>query len=100
MKDVIILPADPGRAEQLSVFVRTVGMIEVRDGRHICLFFVDGAFQGRGIGRRLFEAALAQRESTSGYMEVHASPFSVPVYTALGFRKTAGIKYVPMRMEL
>lgn len=152
MKDVKILPADPGRAEQLSAFIqtvfdtyvgcdysekgnavfsdfigpesirkrlkdgnlvltaelgeRTVGMIEVRDEFHICLFFVDGAYQGKGIGRRLFEAALAQLEGTAAYMEVNASPFSVPIYAALGFRKTAGlqeadgIKFVPMRMPI
>jgi GNAT superfamily N-acetyltransferase len=36
-----------------------VGVIAVRGGSHVSLMFVDPSVQGRGIGRRLFEAALA-----------------------------------------
>ena len=36
---------------------RLVGVLATRSGgAHIALFFVDGAYQGQGIGRQLFEA--------------------------------------------
>jgi len=76
-----------------------------RDGHHVTLFFVLPAFQGRGIGRRLFDSAVERvRRTTSGAtkLEVHSSPVAVPVYQALGFSVTGpetvgdGIRYIPM----
>jgi len=80
-----------------------VGMIATRmDGAHITLFFVEEAYQRRGIGRMLFTLVLAKLESET--MTVNASPFAVDIYKRLGFEPvmaeqcTRGIRYTPMRM--
>lgn len=84
---------------------RIVGFIELRDGVHICVFFVAKEYQGKGIGRRLLEEMLNRTEGMADYMEVNSSPYAVPIYKAMGFRATDsqkeadGIKFVPMRME-
>jgi len=88
---------------------RVVGMCAIRDGNHITLFFVLTEFQGRGIGRRLFDATLERvRRNRPGVsrLAVHSSPVAVPVYQALGFSITGaeeledGIRYVPMERPL
>jgi predicted N-acetyltransferase YhbS len=88
---------------------RMVGMCAFRDGHHVTLFFVLPEFQGRGIGRRLFDSAVERvRRNVSGAtkLEVHSSPVAVSVYQALGFSVTApekvddGIRYIPMERLL
>jgi ribosomal protein S18 acetylase RimI-like enzyme len=88
---------------------RMVGMCAFRDGHHVTLFFVLPEFQGRGIGRRLFDAAVERVHAnapTATKLEVHSSPIAVPVYQALGFRITSpekvenGIRYIPMECAL
>lgn len=88
---------------------RIVGVIEVRDENHICLFFVDGDSQNRGIGRTLLEQALAMcRENSPAIstVSVNSSPNSVAVYERLGFVPTGpeqtknGITSVPMTLTL
>lgn len=81
-----------------------IGVIAVRSGgSHIALFFVDAAHQRRGVGRALFEQALAN--ASEGTLTVNASPFAVPVYSRLGFVKTDaeqvtnGLRYTPMSYE-
>jgi GNAT superfamily N-acetyltransferase len=84
---------------------RIVGMCALRDGHHVTLFFVLPEFQGRGIGRRLFDRAVA-RVPEVVKIEVHSSPVAVPVYKALGFSVTGpeevdgGIRYIPMERVL
>lgn len=80
---------------------KIVGMLATRnDGDHIALFFVDGAYHRRGIGRRLF--FMAKSHNTSGRITVHSSPYAVEVYRHLGFtatdmeQLTDGIRYTPM----
>jgi GNAT superfamily N-acetyltransferase len=86
-----------------------VGMCAFRDGNHVTLFFVLPEHQGQGIGRRLFAAALARVRASDpsvARIEVHSSPFAVPVYQALGFLATGpmkednGIRYLPMALRL
>jgi GNAT superfamily N-acetyltransferase len=88
---------------------KLVGMIEVRDGAHITLFFVDQAYQGQGIGRHLLQHVLEscrQRHPTLTALSVHATPNAVPIYTKLGFHPVAaeqverGMRYVPMMLSL
>ena len=82
-----------------------VGVIDVRDGNHIRLFFVREDRQGRGIGRKLFELALERclREKRGlDSITVNSSPYAVPIYESLGFsangpeRVKNGIRHTPM----
>ncbi len=84
-----------------------VGVLAVRDRNYISLFFIDSDFQGIGIGRKLFEVARKEIASNGEFaINVHSSPFAVPVYEALGFDKIdieqceAGIRYTPMQLKL
>ena len=80
---------------------RLLGVLATRSsGNHIALFFVDGKYHGRGIGRQLFNLAAA--DNYSGHMTVNSSPYAVEVYHHLGFsdlnceQVTDGIRFTPM----
>lgn len=85
---------------------RIIGMIEVRDNNHICLFFVDKKYHNKGIGRELFNEMLLKIKGKTEYLEVNASPFSEEIYSKLGFKSIGniteinGILFIPMKMEL
>lgn len=78
-----------------------IGMLAVREGPHIALFFVDPVWHRQGVGRALFRRFLADSGAES--VTVHSSPYAVEVYRRLGFQDTApeqradGIRYTPMR---
>lgn len=80
-----------------------VGMLATRgeDGSHIALFFVETAWQGRGVGRALFAAA--RERCRSDRMTVNSSPYAEPIYERLGFTAVSeeqerdGIRFVPMQ---
>lgn len=85
------------------------GLIEIRDGSHIPLFFVRGEFQGKGLGRRLFRKAIKKNAELNPSVElltVNSSPHAVDIYKSLGFRNSAavqvksGIRYFPMQYEI
>jgi predicted GNAT family N-acyltransferase len=79
-----------------------IGVIEVKDNNHICLFFVNKAFHNMGVGRILFNSILERVKGKTDFIEVNASPFSEKIYAKLGFTKLSemmernGIKYIPM----
>ena len=86
-----------------------LGTLAVRDVSHICLLFVAGAHHREGIGRRLFEAALAdcrEQDSDIRQFTVHSSPCAADFYRHLGFVDTDveqcsdGIRFIPMRLVL
>lgn len=86
-----------------------VGALELREGRHISLLFVDAMFQGRGIARALLEEAIALARRRNPKVEkitVNASPNSAFIYERLGFRATGprqsreGIVFIPMEKPL
>ena len=92
-----------------SIASKIVGMIEIRDNNRISLLFVDKAYQGKGIAKKLFQKSLENCIKTIGSIDkfyVHASPFSIPIYERLGFVKTDimqvkfGIKFLPMEMTI
>jgi GNAT superfamily N-acetyltransferase len=65
-----------------------VGIIEVRDYRHISLLFVDDDYQRRGIASTLLARAVERcRRHAPGLTEitVRASPYAMPIYERLGF---------------
>lgn len=88
---------------------RIVGMVSVRDGSHVSLFFVEPGEGGRGIGRVLLGSAIGAASEHGGPLAavtVNSSPWAVPVYERLGFAATGpevesdGIRCVPMAMPV
>lgn len=78
-----------------------VGVIATREeGSHICLLFVEAAYQRRGIGRRLWRYVWERTDQSR--ITVHAAPYAVAFYERIGFRAlgneriTDGIRYTPM----
>lgn len=102
-KDFIDKQAAEPTIEMYGAFEegRLLGVIATRnEGCHIALFFVRKAFQGKGIGRKLFEHIVPFCKSSG--ITVNSSPYAVTVYRKLGFsdtdaeQLTDGIRYVPM----
>ena len=88
---------------------KTVGLIEMRENRHIALLFVDAACQRQGIAGELIRRAVAEcRERDPGLdtITVNASPNAVAAYRKLGFQPTGeeqtvnGIRFTPMGLTL
>jgi len=88
---------------------RIIGMIEVCDHNHICLLFVDKAWHGKGIAKRLVTRAIAtsrEKDTKLKCFEVNSSPYAERIYARMGFTKTAdiqdvnGLKFIPMLLEL
>ncbi len=84
---------------------RLVGVIATRsEGTHIALFFVDGAYHRRGVGRRLFQTVSGACRADK--MTVHSSPYAVTVYHKFGFRAVGkertvnGLRFTPMERTL
>ena len=86
-----------------------VGVIEIREFRHISLFFVDGRYQRKGIGSMLMEKTLELCRVMNPILQrlsVNSSPFAVPVYINLGFiaegdeMEKKGVRFTPMSYSL
>lgn len=82
-----------------------VGMIDVKENHHISIFFVEPSYMGKGIGRGLISHAIMlcqQNKPDFNELEVHSSPWAVPIYGKLGFESTGpeqesrGIRYTRM----
>jgi GNAT superfamily N-acetyltransferase len=81
-----------------------IGVVELKEGRHIAMLFVDPCRQKTGVGRSLISAVLPY--TRRAVLTVNASLTSVPAYLSYGFKCTgeagelAGLKYQPMEMVL
>ena len=81
-----------------------IGVVELKEGRHIAMLFVDPCRQKTGVGRSLISAVLPY--TRRAVLTVNASLTSVPAYLSYGFKCTgeagelAGLKYQPMEMQL
>lgn len=80
-----------------------VGVIATRNkGNHITLFFGDGQYHRRGIGKELMKFVVA--DNKSGKLTVNSSPYAVEIYKKLGFVPTnpeeisEGIRFTHMEM--
>ena len=62
---------------------RIVGVVELKEGRHLAMLFVDPGCQGQGIGHALFEAVLPHLRTP--LLTVRASLNAVPTYLRYGF---------------
>ena len=76
-----------------------IGVIATRNEnnvKHISLFFVDGKYQGQGVGKQLFQSVKTEK------MIVHSSPYAVIIYQKLGFKALGteqivnGLRFTPM----
>lgn len=81
-----------------------VGALEVRDGTHLALLFVEPAWQRSGVGRGLLAAAFGAPAAWPA-LTVNSTPDAVGAYARLGFvaqgpvEERHGIRSVPMRRE-
>lgn len=80
---------------------KPVGVIATKDATHIALFFVDGKFQGQGIGRKLYNKIIEL--NNQGFFTVNSSPYAHEIYKHLGFVDTDteqcinGLRFYPMK---
>lgn len=88
---------------------KIVGMIEIRDNKHISMLFVDKAYHRRGISKRLVRSSLEiSRLHNPNLREfsVNSSPYAVTIYEKLGFfpkspeQTMNGIRFVPMVLDV
>lgn len=87
---------------------KQVGMISLRNKKHISLLFVEEEYHRRGIGRRLIKSIeeYIRQEYRGRMMTVNASPYAVGFYHQIGFEDVApelakdGIIYTPMEKKL
>lgn len=86
-----------------------VGVVEVVEGSHVALLFVDSARQRCGVGAELVRRAAAaclKRNPGLDRLTVNASPNAVDAYRRMGFLPTDreqeknGIRFVPMALSL
>lgn len=82
------------------------GVLEIREGSHICLLFVDRPFHKQGIATKLWREAkriCLDSDPSISEFTVHSSTYAIPVYEKLGFSKNGekqcrdGIVFTPMK---
>ncbi len=82
-----------------------VGMLHLRKPSHVAMLFVRSAFQHKGIGRRLLDAAGALVSDADCEFTLNSSPNAVSAYEHLGFHAIGaeqcvrGIRFLPMRKQ-
>ncbi len=87
---------------------RYVGMLSLRDKKHLSLLFVDEAYHHHGIASALitFVRKYALTEEGVEKLTVNSSPYAVDFYHKKGFRDVQGetladgIRYTPMELSL
>lgn len=87
---------------------RIVGMLSLREKKHISLLFVDVDHLQQGIAKSLmrFVADYARNEEGVERLTVNSSPYAVGFYHKQGFTdldgevRADGIRYVPMELKL
>lgn len=87
---------------------KVVGTIEVRDGHHISLLFVDDNYHKLGIAKKLVSLATEKDKLNTKVTEisVHSSPYALEIYKRMGFKQLEeeqeqdGIRYIPMKKKL
>ena len=82
---------------------KRICVIATKDYTHIALFFVDGMYHKKGIGRKLYN--IVESLNNSNYFTVNSSPYAHEVYKHLGFididteQCVNGLRFYPMRKD-
>lgn len=66
-----------------------LGIIEIRDNKHLSMLFISSFHQRQGIGKQLLSVAIKKAKELNPSLEkmsVHSSPNSVVAYEKLGFK--------------
>ena len=80
------------------------GMVELKQGRHLAMLFVDPSQYEKGVGKKLVSTILSH--ASAAKITVSASLNSVPAYLKYGFICTgepderSGLKYQPMELTI
>lgn len=84
-----------------------VGVIEIRNNKHISMLFINNDFRGQGIGTTLIKYIVnILRVQDIRTITVNSSPNSVDFYRNMGFNcieeeKTInGIRFIQMKLEI
>ena len=83
---------------------KLVGVIATYELSHIALFFVDGKYHRRGIGKALYKKV--ESLNNKGLFTVNSSPYAYLVYHHLGFVDSDkeqcinGLRFIPMKKDL
>ena len=87
---------------------RYVGLISLRERKHISLLFVDGDYHGNGVASALIKYVSIYGKNEEGIdkLTVNAAPYAVGFYHKRGFRDIGpetvadGIRFTPMELKL
>jgi len=98
----------PFRYHVLEIDAELVGVVGVRDNRHLYHLFIAKRFQSQGLARQLWRhaAAACLDGGNPGEFTVNSSINAVAFYERLGFVATAsrlersGISFVPMKLAM
>ena len=103
---------DRNRLDHVTLIAQSgeqiIGMLHLRQWRHVAMLFVDRPHQRDGIGRKLLGVAIELglgRDGSARRLTVNSSPNAVEAYRRLGFSPVGpeqivhGIRFVPMALE-
>lgn len=84
-----------------------VGVVAIRDNKHLYHLFVSPMFQRRGLSRKLWNTAMEMAIQLENPREftVNSTPYAESVYTSFGFKvvgekvETKGISFIPMKLS-
>ena len=88
---------------------KIIGVIGLRDCRHIAMLFVEKDYQNKGIGKKLVEKSITLLQAANPDLKeltVSAAPKSLSFYERIGFLKTGpeklenGMSFTPMSLKL
>lgn len=85
---------------------KIIWVLESRNMNHISLLFVDKNYHGKGVAKSLLKDFLSEVPKNISCIDVHASPFSIPIYEKLWFyqigniKEENGIKYLQMEYKI
>jgi N-acetylglutamate synthase-like GNAT family acetyltransferase len=81
-----------------------IGIIEVQNGNHIALLFVDDRYHKNGIAKNLVSLSIKRAKVTD--IGVNSSPYAVDIYKKMGFeqldeeQEREGIRSIPMKKSI